>query len=394
MRALAIAVFAACIALAVVAAILAWLNRATPTPQEMSIGSKGLDVAFPIAFLASSAPGALIALRLPRHPVAWCFLIGGLSGELFLSFLNYAVYGTLTAPGRLPGAELAIWTARWFWPIPPGTLLLAMLLFPSGRPPSWRWWPVAWLTIATVLVMAAVDALRLSATLPWLVYFASLIGAAVVVGVAESLFVRFGRSRGVERQQLKWVVYAATLMLGASLLASLQALPVAAAGTSSSLALIAGFGSIVGMIWSLSVVLIGIAAAMAILRYRLYDIDVVIERTLVYGVVSAALGATYVVAVVVLQGVLRPVTGGSQIAVALSTLLVVALFSPIRSRAQDVVDRRFYRARYDAARTIDAFSVRLRGDVDLDSVRADLIGVVHDTICPAHATLWLRGPSR
>jgi hypothetical protein len=137
-----------------------------------------------------------------------------------------------------------------------------------------------------------------------------------------------------------------------------------------------------------------LSAAIAILRYRLYDIDVVIERTLVYGAVSATLGATYIATVVLLQGLLRPVTGGNEFAVAISTLLVVALFQPIRNRAQHAVDRRFYRARYDAARTIDAFAVRLRGDVELDSVRADLIAVIPDTIHPAHASVWLRGGRR
>ncbi len=137
-----------------------------------------------------------------------------------------------------------------------------------------------------------------------------------------------------------------------------------------------------------------VSIGIAVLRYRLYDIDLVIERTLVYGVVSATLGATYVAAVVVLQGLLRPITGGSEFAVALSTLLVVALFQPIRGRAQEAVDRRFYRARYDAARTIDAFSARLRDEVELERVRADLLDVANATIQPAHVGVWLRGDGR
>ena len=144
----------------------------------------------------------------------------------------------------------------------------------------------------------------------------------------------------------------------------------------------------------LSPFLIPIAAAIAILRYRLYDIDVLINRTLVYGAVSLVLGGIYAVGVVLFQTVLSPLTGRSELSVAISTLLVIALFQPLRTRAQLEVDRRFYRARYDAARTVDAFSVRLRDEVDLDSVRADLIAVVHDTIHPAHASVWLRAMKR
>jgi len=154
------------------------------------------------------------------------------------------------------------------------------------------------------------------------------------------------------------------------------------------------FGRVVGALLAASFSLIPLSTVIAILRYRLFDIDVVIERTLVYGAVTATLGATYVGTVILLQGLLRPLTGGSELAVALSTLLVVALFQPIRRRAQDAVDRRFYRARYDASRTVDAFVVRLRDEVELDSVRADLIAVIHDTIHPAHASVWLRGGRR
>jgi hypothetical protein len=134
-----------------------------------------------------------------------------------------------------------------------------------------------------------------------------------------------------------------------------------------------------------------VAIYFEVLRYRLYDIDLLIKRTLVYGSLTAVLGFVYVVSVLISQGLLRGLTGGSDIVVAGSTLLVVALFQPIRTRVQDVVDRRFYRARYDATRTIDEFSVRLRSDVDLDSVRSDLIGVIHDTVHPTHASVWVRG---
>jgi hypothetical protein len=203
--------------------------------------------------------------------------------------------------------------------------------------------------------------------------------SAGLVGAGASLIVRYRRARTEERLQLKWVVYAgcaALVMVLVSVFLFTQPQPLRS----------------LFQPFTLAPLLIPIAAAIAILRYRLYDIDLVIERTLVYGAVSATLAATYIAAVVLLQALLRPVTGGSEVAIALSTLLVVALFQPIRRRAQDAVDRRFYRARYDAARTIDAFSARLRGDVELDSVRADLIAVIHETIHPAHASVWLRRP--
>jgi len=205
----------------------------------------------------------------------------------------------------------------------------------------------------------------------------ALMWAATLLAAVASLIVRFRRSRGPERQQLKWFASAAAVLVLLQIV--------------GLLAYVAPVPPVISALMNLSYGLLPVSAAIAILRYRLYDIDVVIERTLVYGVVTATLAATYVATVVVLQGLLRPLTEGSEIAVALSTLLVVALFHPIRRRAQDAIDRRFYRARYDAARTVNAFVVRLRGDVELDSVRADLLEVVNSTIHPAHASVWLRG---
>jgi hypothetical protein len=149
-----------------------------------------------------------------------------------------------------------------------------------------------------------------------------------------------------------------------------------------------------GVPFVLALIALPIGTAVAILRYRLYDIDLLINRTLVYGLLSAALAATYFTGVVVLQAALRPLTGGSEVAVALSTLTVVAVFAPLRRRIQTAVDRLFYRSRYDAGRTLDAFGAALRDEVDLDSVRADLLDVVGATLRPAHASLWLREAKR
>jgi hypothetical protein len=271
------------------------------------------------------------------------------------------------------------------------------LMFPNGRLPSARWRPVAWYSLSTLVVAIVVGkvaftpvgygvnglvvpnpvsliAIAVDRSGQLLFWGILLVSSAIPCGAA--LVHRFRRSRGVERTQLKWVAYATAILVAGFVLV----MPVS-------------FGrkplEIAQQLISLSV---PVAAGIAILRYRLYDIDLLIKRTLVYGSLTVALGFVYVVTVLVSQRVLRDWTGGSDIAVAGSTLIVVALFQPIRIRVQEIVDRRFYRARYDAARTIDAFSVRLRGDVDLDSVRADLICVIHDTIHPAHASVWLRRP--
>jgi hypothetical protein len=393
MRRLAVVTVVASVALAIATTALAWLNRDTPVPESLYMGSK-VDVSSPMFSLVFVATGALVALRQPRHPVAWCFILLGLFADLFLAFANYSLYATLTAPGSLPAAGLAVWITQWVWAMPASVLPIMMLLFPSGRPPTVRWWPVAWLGIGATLCFAAADALGAylaagtgespfgtSSTpgpLGWASLVSTLVWAVTLVAAVASLVVRFRRSRGAERQQLKWFASAAAVVV------SFQLVGLAV--------YVAPIPSVISLLTNLSFALLPLSAAIAILRYRLYDIDVVIERTLVYGVVTATLGATYVATVVVLQGLLRPLTEGSEIAVALSTLLVVALFQPIRRRAQDAVDRRFYRARYDATRTIDAFSARLRRDVDLDSVRSDLIAVIHDTIHPAHASVWLRKP--
>jgi len=389
-RALVVVTVIASVALALATTMLAWLNRDVAVPESLYMGST-VDVTSPMFSLVFVATGALIALRQPRHPVGWCFLLLGLFGDLFLGFANYALYGTLTNPGALPAVGFVVWITHWFWAIPSGVFPMMMLLFPDGRPPTVRWWPVAWLGVGATLLFAGTDALApylapgnpessygapvIPEPLMWASLVSAVTWAITLVAAVASLVVRFRRSRGAERQQLKWFAGAAAVVVSFQLVG--LAVP-----------------PVISVLTNLSFALLPLSAAVAILRYRLYDIDVVIERTLVYGVVTATLGATYVATVVVLQGLLRPLTEGSEIAVALSTLLVVALFHPIRRRAQDAIDRRFYRARYDAARTVDAFVVRLRDDVELDSVRADLLEVVNSTIHPAHASVWLRSARR
>jgi hypothetical protein len=371
--------------------VLIALPRTTVSPEIY--GLRGMGV---ITGLVFASLGVAIALRQPRNSVGWIFLASGIFTSLLEPASEYGWYALVERGGTLPGGDWSIWLTALALPLGLGPILTYVLLvFPNGQLPSARWRPVAHFTLATLVATIAVNtlipttvgyggfesanpvrlgfALDLDAIARQLVIVILVGPAAILCGAA--FVYRFRGSRGVERQQLKLVAYAAVIAVAVTLV-----VPVSSGRKPIEIAK------------QLAIIGVPLAAGLAILRYRLYDIDLLIKRTLVYGSVTVLLGIVYVVSVLLSQQLLRGFTGGSDIAVAGSTLLVVALFQPIRSRVQEFVDRRFYRARYDAARTIEAFSVRLRGDVDLDSVRADLITVIHDTIHPAHASVWLRRP--
>ncbi len=377
-------------ALVVADVVIMALPRTIPVPDVYGFHGSGAVTA-----VAFTIVGAAIALQQPRNAVGWVFLVSGAFAPLLDG--EYAQYALVERGGALPGGEWAAWLLELALCIsisPIATYLL--LVFPDGRPPSPRWRPVAWYALSALAIYTAAVAfvfplvghaveVRNPASLGLPIdldesgrrlFAVIFLGpAAILCGAA---FVhRFRSSRGALRQQLKWMAYAATIVVVANVF-----LPVTFGRKPLEIAN------------QLSFLAVPVAAAIAILRYRLYDIDVLINRTLVYGSLTLMLGLVYVVTVLASQQVLRGLTGGSDIAVAGSTLLVVALFQPIRTRVQEIVDRRFYRARYDAARTIDAFSAQLRNDVELDSVRADLISVIHDTMHPAHASVWLRGGPR
>ena len=376
-------------AFALIASAFGLLNLDAAT----SLGTSAFHQTYTTTLIVTLV-GLLIAWRHPAHLVAWIFLATGLSAEVLNVFWSYGFYGSVTDPGSLPGVGILTWIASWGFVMPASGFFFAVLVFPNGRLIGRRWWFVVWLIVAGMGLIGAAYALGrapekwspyrpliAAQDLELLVRAGGGLLSAGLFGAGASLIVRYRRALTDERLQLKWVVYAgcaALLLMAVGVFLFTQPEPVRS--------LFRPF--------TVSPILIPIAAAIAILRYRLYDIDVLINRTIVYGAVSATLAATYVAAVVLLQALLRPMTAGSEVAFALSTLIVVALFQPIRRRAQDAVDRRFYRARYDAARTINAFSVRLRDDVELDSVRADLIAVIHDTIHPGHASVWLRSGRR
>jgi len=348
----------------------------------------GEDLALVLVFFLYTVVGTLVASRHPRNPVGWLLSSVGLFAAATFVSDQYAMYAALT-PETLPGSGLAAWLSLWLWMGMLGPMLYTVLLFPSGHLPSRRWRPASWAAGMVLGIVAAIFALGAPASdasvpvanpfwIPALTPLYELAEASFILFVAlfgmavAGLVARFLRSHGVERQQLKWIVAAGVLMVTVLLIGILFP-----AGTEWA--------------WILSVVTLPAAIGVAILRYRLYDIDLLINRTLVYGALSAALLATYVLSVLALSALLRPLTGSGDLAVAGSTLAVVAAFGPLRARLQRFVDRRFYRARYDAARTVDAFAARLRDQVDLDALSGELVGVVHDTVRPAHASLWLRG---
>jgi hypothetical protein len=364
----------------------ALLPQANP-PSE-GAGFAVLEFAWVTALLVV---GATVASHLPRNPVGWFLLL--MPGFMVFDYFGEAVYWHAAADRpRHPGsvAELGLWLGNSWWvPAVIVVFVFLPLLFPTGRPPTPRWRVVAWVAGAGGLVLFVGTAFKAGPldSYPWVVNplgvesMPDIVGwlglglwAATSLAAAASVVVRFRRSRGVERQQLKWFTAAAFLLVAMFLLgAALTPVLGDAGGWAITTAGFLG---------------VAVAVAMGILRHRLYDIDVVINRALVYGGLTATLGGTYL-GTVLLIGL---AVGRSGLAVAASTLAVAALFRPARSRIQALVDRRFYRRRYDAQRTLEAFAARLRDEVALEALDSELRGVVHSTMQPAHVSLWLRGP--
>jgi hypothetical protein len=374
----------------------------------LSLFIRSLDASFELtagllllpAQIAWPTVGALIARRHPAHPVGWLFCGYGLGMGLALFADPYGRYALLAPASPLPAGWFMLWLAPRGGEVALTCVALALLLFPTGRLPSPRWRPLVWLVLGASGLFAAGEAFQPGPVTQGVAYdnplgitdaaafIASLraIGStAYLLGLAAagvSLFVRLRRARGVERQQLKWITFAAAVLATAYGVG-------AALETIRPRPQIAG-AFLVAVLLSLS--LIPLAAGVAILRYRLYDIDVVIRRTLIYGALTVALGASYWAAVILLQQMLRPFVQGSELAVIGSTLAVAGLFSPARRRIQNVVDRRFYRRKYDTQRTLEQFSARLRQEVDLDRLAAEVVVVARDAVQPARASLWLRPP--
>jgi len=370
---------------------LVWLALSWGAALPDAWGFRGFTIVHAVGF---TAVGAIVALRRPANAIGWLLLGAGFVAALGAFGLEYGVYAIVGRAIALPGGVFGAWLGSWIWVLyVAGILPFVLLRFPDGRLLSTRWRPAGWAAIVSVLVTTAFMAFKpgplQEATYtdnPFTPLPSSLIDALGPIGVGSilpvlggaswSLVLRFRRSTGIEREQIKWLAF--------------SAVPLSAAGLASAV-LPDKLGQVLFVFLLLSV---PVAVGIAVLRYRLYDIDVLINRTLVYGTTTAAIGVAFFAGIVVLQAILRPLTSGSELAVAASTLVCFALFQPLRRRVQSAVDLRFYRSRYDAGRTLDAFSVRLRDEVDLDAVRADLIDAVRDTVQPAHASVWLREQAR
>jgi hypothetical protein len=377
--------------IACAATVLVVLGRSSEL--RTTWGFAGFGVLMAITF---GTVGLLINVRVPGNRIGWLFAAIGLGSALQELIAAYVLYGGLVAPGSLPLVAEIAWFEAWDWvPVVGVATTFLLLLFPDGRPPSPRWRPVAWLAAGAILVASillsiqpgpidsaefldnplGLDIGELAGPLG-AVGFGALVLAVVLSGM--SMIVRFRRSRLVEREQLKW--FASAAVVAGLVFAGLGAID-SANKAFQILTIVALLG-------------LPISAGIAILRYRLYDIDRIISRTIAYALVSAVLLGTYGVLIVVLQAPLAAVTGSDTILVALSTVVVAMLFQPVLRRLRRAVDRRFDRRRYDADRTASAFADRMRNEVDIDRVTSDLHGTIVATLAPVRIAVWVRGGDR
>ena len=359
--------------------VLAYVDRhlvpASLTGWTVSnISGQAVNVAVPVT-------GFVLASRRPENRIGWLFLVAGLALGL-LGFSNqYALHALVADRGSLPAGQVFAWLSNWVWVIAVAALAFLFLLFPTGRLRSRRWRPAAWF-VGGAFALATVGALIVASRL-WAHPFASsqvagltallflmisfLISAALLVSVV-AVVVRFAKSSGEERLQLKWCA-AAALLLVVVFVASIWV-----------------NSAVVNVLQSLAFLCLWTAIATAVLKYRLYEIDRIISRTLAYAIVTGLLVGVYAGLVLLATHVLSFRT---PVAVAASTLAAAALFSPARRWVQRAVDRRFNRARYDADQTVSAFAARLKDAVDLDSVQADLAQAVSRALEPAHLSVWV-----
>ena len=379
-----------------------------PGSWSTSLTVSGLLTLVPV--LAFPIVGVLIASRRPRNPVGWICLAEGFLWMLLDLFDRYSVYG-LAEPGSVPFPVAIAGLSQWLWVPTVGLLVIYLpLLFPDGRLPSRRWRPLAWLSGAVIVLASASSGLTPGPLpdlgrvrnpfglegAPWVVDAASITLALLLLCIlasALSLVLRYRRSRGEERQQIKWIAFAASFvgLVFVSLMVIWLIVSYLAPQSWDSPDTEPFWVELLFYVWFLSFGGVPIAVGFAVLRHRLYDIDLIINRTLVYSTLTAMLVAVYLGGVVVLQYVFRELSGGeSQLAIVASTLAIAALFNPLRKRVQAFVDRRFYRRKYDAAKTLTAFNARLREETDLGALSEELVGVVSETMQPAHVTLWLR----
>jgi hypothetical protein len=367
------------------------MNLSEPSVPTFAHWVEGtlLGVGFPTV-------GAIIASRRTHNPIGWLLCAAGLVFGAVMFASEYAIYALLVAPGTLPVGE-ALASVNPLWVLGFNLFVLMLILFPTGLLPRgrWRWVVYLYVAIAFVEVIAmlflpgALEGLELIENplgidgLPIgrkpvqaLVFTLGLVASA-------SLVLRLRRGSWVERQQIKWLAYAAAAATGGSILTYTPPEAIGARWVTS-----VGY-----VLLELGVLGIPISIGIAILRYRLYEIDTLINRTLVYGSLTAMLLVVYFGGVATTEAIIRTLTGQEQqpqLAIVVSTLVIAALFNPLRRRIQAFIDRRFYRSKYDARKTLEAFSAKLRDETDLDALNAELVGVVRETMQPAHVSLWLR----
>jgi hypothetical protein len=396
------------VAMFVAASLLSVLARSL---GDMTIvGAIGGIVGF-VLFLAFPIVGALVASRRPRNPIGWILLADGLLWMILAVTDSYLVYG-VARPGSVPfPVTVGALGNTWLWVPTVGLLgIYLILLFPDGQLPSRGWRPLALFSGAVIVLLSVAEGLAPGPlenqggvrnpfgieALPWLVGVAQIITPLLplcILASAVSMVLRFRRSRGEVRQQIKWVAFVTSLV---------GLLYLCAMIVSQLLFVLRGGGRLPPTPWWLdllfSVAVLGFAAVpvaigFAVLRYRLYDIDIIINRTLVYGSLTAMLVAIYFSGVATTQLLFRTLTGQEQqpqFAVVVSTLAIAALFNPLRHRIQSFIDRRFYRRKYNARKTLEEFSAKLRDETDLETLNRDLAGVIDETLQPAHISLWLR----
>ena len=353
-----------------------------------------------LAALSFASVGAILVSRLPYNVIGWLLASGGFCFALGTGASSLADAGLTGDPGSVPGAIWFAWLGNWIWAPAIGTIIGLVLFYPTGRLVSRHWRPVALAAAAVIVLVSTGGALgpwpqgQFPVENPllitgWFEDLSSLLSVAVsplAVLVAflavASLVLRYRRSVGVERQQLKWFAFAAGVSVPAFLVSTAL---YGAAGTAGIVGNIAGFVAYCGF------ALLPVAIGIAVLRYRLYEIDRIISRTIAYATVTGVLVIVFAGAILLFQAVLAPLTGGNTVAVAASTLVVAALFQPLRRRVQARVDRLFNRSRYDAERTLAAFAGRLRDEVDLRQLTTEITSAVDHTVQPVSVSLWVRG---
>jgi hypothetical protein len=401
------------LAMFVISVVLYLLLRSAPVPSNLSAGRTVIDALTSVPVLAFPLVGALIASRRPHNPIGWICLADGFLW-MFLSVIDYyGVYG-LARPGSVPFPVVIYALAQWLWVPTVGLLAIyLLLLFPDGRLPSRRWRPLAWLSGAVIVLVSVAQGL-IPGPLPdfggvrnpfglegqpWMEDVANAILVPFLLCILASvvsLIMRYRRSGGEVRQQIKWIAFAGSflgLMFVSAMVSSLILLyfaPETWEGTADTppfwlmllfYMMLLSFGGV------------PIAVGVAVLKYRLYNIDLLINRTLVYGALSALLALIYFGGVAITQAIFRALTGQEQqpqLAIVVSTLVIAALFNPLRGRIQSFIDRRFYRRKYDARKTLEAFSAKLRDETDLEALNDELVSVVRETMQPKHVSLWLR----